>query len=205
MKKNNVENLVQLSREGDSAAFEILFSTFKSRLHNSLFKILRNFHETEDIVQQSFIRAWEKIETFKGNSNFYTWLYRIGFNLAITKINSSKEVQIDEGFESTLNSNENIIKDFETKELSQQVQQLLKQIPEEQRTAYVLCEIDDKNYDEIALITNVPVGTVRSRIFRARKFLMENIKMGRKKEKEFTNTQMDHLMMENGKMDLKMA
>ena len=99
----------QLSREGDSAAFEILFSTFKSRLHNSLFKILRNFHETEDIVQQSFIRAWEKIETFKGNSNFYTWLYRIGFNLAITKINSSKEVQIDEGFESTLNSNENII------------------------------------------------------------------------------------------------
>ena len=93
------------------------------------------------------------------------------------KINSSKEVQIDEGFESTLNSNENIIKDFETKELSQQVQQLLKQIPEEQRTAYVLCEIDDKNYDEIALITNVPVGTVRSRIFRARKFLMENIKI----------------------------
>ena len=85
MKKNNVDNLVQLSREGDSAAFEILFSTFKSRLHNSLFKILRNFHETEDIVQQSFIRAWEKIETFKGNSNFYTWLYRIGFNLAITK------------------------------------------------------------------------------------------------------------------------
>ena len=149
MKKNNVDNLVQLSREGDSAAFEILFSTFKSRLHNSLFKILRNFHETEDIVQQSFIRAWEKIETFKGNSNFYTWLYRIGFNLAITKINSSKEVQIDEGFESTLNSNENIIEDFETKELSQQVQQLLKQIPEEQRTAYVLCEIDDKNYDEI--------------------------------------------------------
>jgi RNA polymerase sigma-70 factor (ECF subfamily) len=174
---NNVDNLVQLSREGDSAAFEILFSTFKSRLHNSLFKILRNFHETEDIVQQSFIRAWEKIETFKGNSNFYTWLYRIGFNLAITKINSSKEVQIDEGFESTLNSNENIIGDFETKELSQQVQQLLKQIPEEQRTAYVLCEIDDKNYDEIALITNVPVGTVRSRIFRARKFLMENIKI----------------------------
>ena len=177
MKKNNVDNLVQLSREGDSAAFEILFSTFKSRLHNSLFKILRNFHETEDIVQQSFIRAWEKIETFKGNSNFYTWLYRIGFNLAITKINSSKEVQIDDGFESTLNSSENIIEDFETKELSQQVQQLLKQIPEEQRTAYVLCEIDDKNYDEIALITNVPVGTVRSRIFRARKFLMENIKI----------------------------
>ena len=177
MKKNNVDDLVQLSREGDSAAFEILFSTFKSRLHNSLFKVLRNFHETEDIVQQSFFRAWEKIETFKGNSNFYTWLYRIGFNLAITKINSSKEVQIDEGFESTLHSSENIIEDFETKELSQQVQQLLKEIPEEQRTAYVLCEIDDKNYYEIALITDVPVGTVRSRIFRARQFLMENIKI----------------------------
>ena len=177
MKKNSIPQLVELSQKGDSNAFELLFTTFKTRLHHSLFRILRNYHETEDIVQQAFLRAWEKIGTFKGNSNFYTWLYRIGFNLAITKINSSKEVQIDEGFESTLNSNENIIEDFETKELSQQVQQLLKQIPEEQRTAYVLCEIDDKNYDEIALITNVPVGTVRSRIFRARKFLMENIKI----------------------------
>ena len=98
MKKNNVDNLVQLSREGDSAAFEILFSTFKSRLHNSLFKILRNFHETEDIVQQSFIRAWEKIETFKGNSNYYTWLYRIGLNLAITKINPSSITLIFEDY-----------------------------------------------------------------------------------------------------------
>ena len=99
------------------------------------------FHETEDIVQQSFIRAWEKIETFKGNSNFYTWLYRIGFNLAITKINSSKEVQIDESFESTLNSSENILEDYETKELSQQVQQLLKQIPEFALKAVELVEI----------------------------------------------------------------
>ena len=139
------------------------------KISNSL-----TFNQKEQLF---LIENIKYIETFKGNSNFYTWLYRIGFNLAITKINSSKEVQIDEGFESTLNSNENIIEDFETKELSQQVQQLLKQIPEEQRTAYVLCEIDDKNYDEIALITNVPVGTVRSRIFRARKFLMENIKI----------------------------
>ena len=102
MKKDNIPQLVELSQNGDSNAFEILFTTFKTRLHHSLFKILRNYHETEDIVQQAFMRAWEKIDTFKGNSNFYTWLYRIGFNLAITKINSSRENNIDEIFESNL-------------------------------------------------------------------------------------------------------
>ena len=108
MKKNNIPQLVELSQGGDQSAFEILFTTFKTRLHHSLFKVLRNYHETEDIVQQAFLRAWEKIDTFKGNSNFYTWLYRIGFNLAITKINSSREMQLDESFESTLSSSSNI-------------------------------------------------------------------------------------------------
>ena len=175
MKKDNIPQLVELSQNGDSNAFEILFTTFKTRLHHSLFKILRNYHETEDIVQQAFMRAWEKIDTFKGNSNFYTWLYRIGFNLAITKINSSRENQIDEIFESNLTASENIEKDLEGKELADLVKKLLDQVPEEQRTAYVLCEVDSKNYEEIAIITGVPVGTVRSRIFRARKYLMENL------------------------------
>ena len=70
MKKDNIPQLVELSQNGDSGAFEILFTTFKTRLHHSLFKILKNYHETEDIVQQAFMRAWEKIDTFKGNSIF---------------------------------------------------------------------------------------------------------------------------------------
>ena len=176
MKKNNIPQLVELSQRGDQSAFEILFTTFKTRLHHSLFKVLRNYHETEDIVQQAFLRAWEKIDTFKGNSNFYTWLYRIGFNLAITKINSSREMQLDESFESTLSSSSNIEDALENKELYVSVKNLLDEIPEEQRTAYVLCEVDTKNYEEIAQITGVPVGTVRSRIFRARQYLMENLK-----------------------------
>lgn len=175
MKRNNEAQLVELSQNGDSNAFEILFTTFKTRLHHSLFKILRNYHETEDIVQQAFLRAWEKIGTFKGNSNFYTWLYRIGFNLAITKINTSRENQIDEIFESNITAAENIEKDLESKELFNIVNKLLDQVPEEQRTAYVLCEVDSKNYEEIANITGVPVGTVRSRIFRARKYLIDNL------------------------------
>ena len=176
MKKNSIPQLVELSQKGDSNAFELLFTTFKTRLHNSLFRILRNYHETEDIVQQAFLRAWEKIGTFKGNSNFYTWLYRIGFNLAITKINSSRESQIDEGFESTLAAPNNVEATIENSELFESVQDLLNELPEEQRTAYILCEVDTKNYDEIANITGVPVGTVRSRIFRARQYLMENLK-----------------------------
>ena len=176
MKKNNIPQLVELSQKGDSNAFELLFTSFKTRLHHSLYKILRNYHETEDIVQQAFLRAWEKIDTFKGNSSFYTWLYRIGFNLAITKINSSRESQLDEGFESTLAASNNVEAEIDNSELCATVQLLLDDLPEEQRTAYILCEVDTKNYDEIANITGVPVGTVRSRIFRARQYLMENLK-----------------------------
>ncbi len=85
-------------------------------------------------------------------------------------------MQLDESFESTLSSSSNIEDTLENKELYVTVKNLLDEIPEEQRTAYVLCEVDTKNYEEIAQITGVPVGTVRSRIFRARQYLMENLK-----------------------------
>ena len=176
MKGVNIAKLVELSQSGDDSAFEILFKTFQTRLHHSLFKVLRNYHETEDVVQQAFLRAWEKIGTFKGESNFYTWLYRIGFNLAITKINKNRENQLDEDFELTLTSGDNIEKNISDKRLEDKIINLLNQLAEEQRTAYILCEIDSKNYEEIANITGVPIGTVRSRIFRARQFLMENLR-----------------------------
>lgn len=176
MKRQNISELVELSQSGDESAFEILFKTFQTRLHHSLFKVLRNYHETEDIVQQAFMRAWEKIGTFKGEANFYTWLYRIGFNLAITKINKSRENQIDEDFELTLKSDDNVVQNLTDRRIENKIIDLLNQISEEQRTAYILCEIDSKNYEEIAKITDVPIGTVRSRIFRARQFLMENLK-----------------------------
>jgi len=176
MKGVNIAKLVELSQSGDDSAFEILFKTFQTRLHHSLFKVLRNYHETEDVVQQAFLRAWEKIGTFKGESNFYTWLYRIGFNLAITKINKNRENQLDEDFELTLTSGDNIEQNISDKRLEDKIINLLNQLAEEQRTAYILCEIDSKNYEEIANITGVPIGTVRSRIFRARQFLMENLR-----------------------------
>ncbi|MBL6693377.1 MAG: sigma-70 family RNA polymerase sigma factor [Proteobacteria bacterium] len=176
MKGQNISKLVELAQAGDESAFEILFKTFQTRLHHSLFKVLRNYHETEDIVQQAFMKAWEKIGTFKGEANFYTWLYRIGFNLAITKINKSRENQIDKNFELTLRSDDNVVQNLTDRRLEKKIIGLLNQISEEQRTAYILCEIDSKNYEEIANITDVPIGTVRSRIFRARQFLMENLK-----------------------------
>ena len=113
---------------------------------------------------------------FKGESNFYTWLYRIGFNLAITKIKTSRESQIDEGFEQTIKSKDDVQNEIQNIEFVANIRSLLDQMPEEQRNAYILCEIDGKNYEEIAYIVGVPVGTVRSRIFRARQFLVENLK-----------------------------
>ena len=94
----------------------------------------------------------------------------------IDKINKSRENQIDEDFELTLKSDDNVVQNLTDRRIENKIIDLLNQISEEQRTAYILCEIDSKNYEEIAKITDVPIGTVRSRIFRARQFLMENLK-----------------------------
>ena len=139
MKGQNISELVELSQSGDESAFEILFKTFQTRLHHSLFKVLRNYHETEDIVQQAFMRAWEKIGTFKGEANFYTWLYRIGFNLAITKINKSRENQLDEDFELTLKSDDNVVQNLTDRRLEDKLLtcSIRYQKNKEQRTSFV--------------------------------------------------------------------
>ena len=108
------------------------------------------------------------------NKNFPNDFNLIGIDSLITK--TSRENQIDEVFETTLSAKDNIEEELESNELTNIVQNLLNEVPEEQRTAYILCEVDSKNYEEIAAITGVPVGTVRSRIFRARQYLLENLK-----------------------------
>ena len=171
----NDDWLVNRVLNGDKMSFDLLVLRYQQRVTAVVGRYNLSNEEIKDITQETFIKAYRSIDKFRGDSKFYTWLYRIGFNLAITKINSSRENQIDEIFESNLTASENIEKDLEGKELADLVKKLLDQVPEEQRTAYVLCEVDSKNYEEIAIITGVPVGTVRSRIFRARKYLMENL------------------------------
>ena len=185
MKKNSIPQLVELSQKGDSNAFELLFTTFKTRLHHSLFRILRNYHETEDIVQQAFLRAWEKIGTFKGNSNFYTWLYRIAVNTAKNHLVSKSrrppniDVDIDDGeFQNNsavLRDNESPQASLATSQMEQVIFRSIENLPSELRIAVTLREFDGLSYEEIAKIMNCPVGTVRSRIFRAREAIEKKI------------------------------
>lgn len=175
-------SLIAATLAGDSAAFGRLVGLYQDRLYNSLVRIVGSAEDAGDIVQDAFVRAYVKLETFRGSSAFYTWLYRIAFNLAMSharrdaprtrKTMSLDGMKTDWGNEPvdgqpTPNAN------LERGERADMVHAALAKLTTEYRTILVLREIDGCRYDEIAEILEMPVGTVRSRLFRARLALRE--------------------------------
>lgn len=172
------EELVRRVQQGDKKAFDILVRKYQYKIAQLINRYIKDPHEALDVAQESFIKAYRALPGFRGESAFYTWLYRIAINTAKNHIAmrsrrpSDDEIDIEEAeqFESAVH-----LKDNETpeglllsEELAQVIQLALDELPEELRTAISLREFDGLSYDEIAQVMNCPVGTVRSRIFRAR-------------------------------------
>ena len=156
------------------------------RVYASIFSFIKSKEDSEDLSQQTFIKVWQQLDTFRGDSAFFTWVYRIAINLAknfVTssgfkkqKINTSiQEAEIDissfDDIESAVIHNESL----------EEISYFIDSLPESLKTAFVLRESEGKSYEEIAAITETPIGTVRSRIFRARESIVDFI------EKEITN------------------
>jgi len=156
------------------------------RVYASIFSFIKSKEDSEDLSQQTFIKVWQQLDTFRGDSAFFTWVYRIAINLAknfVTssgfkkqKINTSiQEAEIDissfDDIESAVIHNESL----------EEINYFIDSLPESLKTAFVLRESEGKSYEEIAAITETPIGTVRSRIFRARESIVDFI------EKEITN------------------
>lgn len=158
---------------GNVAAFEGLVRTYQTRLFNSLVHSLGCPEEAEDVAQEAFVKAFSKLATFKQNSSFYTWLYRIAINIAISRHRQKKpKTSLDEyrsnaGHEPVDDSNQPGSK-LDLEERAVQVQAALQLLTEEHRTIIVLREIEDMDYEAISEILDLPVGTVRSRLHRAR-------------------------------------
>ena len=181
------QKLVEKAQRGDKKAFGMLVEKYQRRLNRLLSRMVRDQSEIEDIVQDSFIKAYRAINNFRGDSAFYTWLYRIGINTAknhLVKLGkrpkAMNEVDIEEieNFEDApdLRNHETPESTMMSSEIVASVNQTIAALPSELREAISLREMDGLSYEEIADLMNCPIGTVRSRIFRAREVIAEKLK-----------------------------
>ena len=171
--------LVERAQGGEKQAFDQLVSKYQRKLGRLLSRFIRDPAEVEDVSQEAFIKAYRALPSFRGDSAFYTWLYRIGINTAKNylvaqgrRAPTSTEFDSEEAetFESAdqlrdINTPESLLL---SKQIGETVDSAMDALPEELRTAIVLREIEGLSYEEIAEMMNCPIGTVRSRIFRAR-------------------------------------
>ena len=181
------QQLVERAQRGDKHAFELLVAKYQRKLARLLSRFIRDAAEVEDVSQEAFIKAYRALPSFRGESAFYTWLYRIGINTAknylVAQGRRAPTVTIydneeAEGFEGgdelrDINTPENALM---SKQIAETVNSAVEALPEELRTAITLREIEGLSYEEIAQIMNCPIGTVRSRIFRARDAISEKLR-----------------------------
>lgn len=193
------QQLVESAQRGDKQAFGLLVSKYQRKLGRLLSQFIRDPVEVEDVVQESFIKAYRALPTFRGDSAFYTWLYRIGINTAknflvsqgrrVSTVANGFDNEDAETFEEgaqlrEMNTPEN---ELMSKQVAEIVNQILHDLPEELRSAITLREIEGLSYEEIAGIMGCPIGTVRSRIFRAREAIAEKLRpvLGINKDKRW--------------------
>jgi len=190
--------LVERAQRGEKRAFELLVEKYQRKLARLLSRFIRDPAEVEDVTQEAFIKAYRALPAFRGDSAFYTWLYRIGINTAKNylmamgrRAPTSTEVEAEEaeGFEEgeqlrDINTPESVLL---SNEIAETVNSTIEQLPEELRTAIQLREIEGMSYEDIAQVMNCPIGTVRSRIFRAREAIAERLRplLGTRKDKRW--------------------
>jgi len=185
---NDVDReLVARAQKGDKRAFELLVEKYQRKLARLLSRFVRDPSEVEDVTQEAFIKAYRALPAFRGDSAFYTWLYRIGINTAKNylmalgrRAPTSTEIEAEEaeGFEEAdqlrdINTPESVLL---SNEIGATVNATIAELPEELRTAIQLREIEGMSYEDIARIMDCPIGTVRSRIFRAREAIAERLR-----------------------------
>ncbi|MCA3220995.1 MAG: RNA polymerase sigma factor RpoE [Burkholderiales bacterium] len=190
--------LVERVQRGDKRAFELLVSKYQRKIFRLLSRLIRDPAEIEDVAQEAFIKAYRALPNFRGESAFYTWLYRIAINTAKNHLvaqgrraptTTETEVEDAENFDEA-----DQLRDYNTpdamllsRQVGEAVNRAIEKLPEDLRTAIVLRELEGLSYEEIAEAMNCPIGTVRSRIFRAREAIAGELRplLGTAKDKRW--------------------
>jgi len=181
------QQLVERVQRGDKAAFDLLVTKYQRKIFRLLSRLIRDPAEIEDVAQEAFIKAYRALPNFRGDSAFYTWLYRIAINTAKNWLVSqgrraptSTETEIEDA--ETFDDGEHL-RDLNTpdsmlltRQVADAVNRAIEKLPEDLKTAIVLRELEGLSYEEIAETMNCPIGTVRSRIFRAREAIAAELR-----------------------------
>ncbi len=181
------QQLVERVQRGDKAAFDLLVVKYQRKIFRLLSRLIRDAAEVEDVAQEAFIKAYRALPNFRGDSAFYTWLYRIAINTAKNFLVSqgrraptSTEADVEDA--ETFDDGEHL-RDLNTpdamlltRQVADAVNRAIDRLPEDLKTAIVLRELEGLSYEEIAETMNCPIGTVRSRIFRAREAIAEELR-----------------------------
>jgi len=182
--------LVERVKRGDTRAFEMLVVKYQRRVERLIGRMVRDVDLVPDITQETFIRAYRALPQFRGESAFYTWLYRIAVNTAKKAlvelkrdplVTESARARADEGDETSRIDNELIVTEtpeamLASKQVAATVNAAIEALSEDLRQAIMLREVEGLSYEEIAEVMNCPIGTVRSRIFRAREAIAERLR-----------------------------
>ncbi|MDA1012567.1 MAG: RNA polymerase sigma factor RpoE [Proteobacteria bacterium] len=188
MSEREKDNLLVLRvQRGDKVAFELLFTKYQRRVSRLVSRFIRSEAEVEDVVQDSFIKAYKALANFRGDSAFYTWLYRIAVNTAKNYLVAASKRPIslsqfekndDDDFEEDRFISNSTTPESEliTKQIAETVNKTIDELPADLREAIMLREIEGMSYEDIAEAMECPIGTVRSRIFRAREAISQKIK-----------------------------
>ena len=175
---NSEKSLINLVKKGDKKAYEVLVLQYQDRLVFSIYKFLKDYELAQDIAQEAFVKAFKNIEKFRGDSSFYTWIYRIAINTAKNFLSSKSrksEIYDDEIMELKLSesavTSENPENILEAEELRSLMMDAIQGLPDDIRTTLSLREFDGLSYEDIAEVQNCPIGTVRSRIHKGREIL----------------------------------
>ena len=172
--------LIEKSKNGNEGAFNILVNKYHPRVYASLFSFTKSKEDSEDLSQQTFIKVWQQLNSFRGESAFFTWVYRIAINLAKNYVSSAgyKKQKISssiEHFEIDVSSFDDLESIVIHEQSIKEINDFIITMPESLKTAFTMREVEGKSYEEISDITNTPIGTVRSRIYRARESIIEYI------------------------------
>lgn len=180
------QQLVERVQQGDKRAFDLLVAKYQQRIINLVGRFVRNPNDAMDVTQEAFLKAYRALPKFRGDSAFYTWMYRIAVNTAknYLAVQSRRPLEADQDYEEIEQiDSSGVLRDQATPEhmlLRDEIQdtviRAIEELPEDLRTAITLREVEGLSYEDIAAVMECPIGTVRSRIFRAREAIDKQLK-----------------------------